>query len=282
MIRLFRVHQWSKNLLLLLPILCAHEVGNRSLWPRLGLAILFFSLGASGQYVLNDLRDLADDRAHPRKRKRPLAAGEVGVASAWVSGVGLIAASLAGSWWVGSSFLGVAVLYHLLTFAYSLWLKHQAVVDVLVLAVLFTLRVFAGGAATGIQVSPWLLTFALFFFLMLAVLKRFAEMRAREPDTRIRDYRGGDEYLLAALGVPAGYLSVLVVAFYIQQPQTTVLYSQPELLWLLCPILLYWSSRMWLVAHRRLMEKDPLDFALTDPASYVVLMAIGAVAYAAI
>jgi 4-hydroxybenzoate polyprenyltransferase len=282
MIRALRLHQWSKNLLLLLPIFCAHQAGNGVLWEPLALAFLFFSLGASGQYLLNDLLDRGADGAHPEKSTRPIAQGDIAPWQAVAVAALLIGVALVGAWRVNREFFEVVALYQVLTTAYSVKLKHRALMDVIVLACLFTLRVFAGGAATNITVSPWLLTFALFFFLMLAVLKRFAELEAPHASEGVRDYRPGDQFLLASMGISAGFLSVLVLAFYIQQPQTVLLYSRPDRLWLLCPVLLYWISRMWLIAHRGDMRRDPLDFALLDGVSYLVLGVSAVVAYAAI
>lgn len=282
MIRALRIHQWSKNLLLALPILCAHQLSDPQRVLQLALAFVCFCLGASGQYLLNDTLDAEADRVHPTKRFRPVASGQVSVASARLLAAILIPASLAGGWFISRDFFLLSIVYHVLTVAYSYWLKHQAIVDVLLLACLYVLRVFAGGAATGIQVSQWLLTFSLFFFLTLAVLKRFAEMRSRTDNSAVRDYFPGDEYLLAAMGVSAGYLSVLVLAFYIQQPITTGLYRQPGWLWLLCPLLLHWISRLWLIAFRRAMPGDPLDFSLTDAASYLTVVLASLLVYTAI
>ncbi|MBL8295661.1 MAG: UbiA family prenyltransferase [Bryobacterales bacterium] len=282
MLGALRLHQWTKNLLLLLPVVCAHQVGD---WAHLSLvfwAFLFFSAGTSGQYLINDLLDLEADRAHPIKKGRAIASGRVSRRSAIVTAALLLSVSLAGAFWINNNFLGLMAGYHFLTLAYTGWLKHKAIVDVLLLACLYTLRVFAGGAATDIVVSQWLLTFSLFFFFMLAVLKRFAEMRWRSTELRVRDYHSADQLLLAGIGIPAGQLSVLVLAFYIQQPGTTELYHHPEWLWLLCPLLLYWASRMWLIAHRGAMPGDPLDFSLTDPLSYGALAAAGMIVYKAV
>ena len=281
-VRALRPHQWSKNLLLFLPLVCAHQIGNSFLWEQVGLAFLLFSLGASGQYLINDLLDREADRLHPIKRNRPVASGQLSPMAAVVLAAGLIGVSLAGAGALSLEFLLVVALYQVLTPMYSLWLKRQAILDVLLLACLFTLRVFAGGAVTGIVVSPWLLTFSLFLFLMLAILKRFAEIRSQGESIAVRGYQTEDESILIALGIAAGYLSVLVMAFYIQQPTTTAMYRHAGRLWLLCPILLYWISRLWLIAFRRRMPGDPLDFSLTDGVSYLVMVSSCAVVYASV
>lgn len=262
--------------------MCAHEAGNWSHFSRVLWAFLFFSLGASGQYLINDLFDLDADRVHPIKKNRAIAAGRVSARAAGAVAALLVALSLAGAFWINTEFFQLVGAYHVLTLGYTAWLKHKAVVDVLMLACFYTLRVFAGGAAGGVVVSQWLLTFSLFFFFMLAVLKRFAEMRWRGGERKVRDYGSEDQLLLAGIGIPAGQLAILVVAFYIQQPTTANLYRQPGWLWLICPLLLYWTSRMWLIAYRGAMPGDPLNYALTDRLSYGTLALAGMVVYTAV
>lgn len=281
-----RVRQWVKNLLLLLPVALAH----RLLEPRpAGMAVLAFvafGLGASAVYVLNDLLDVEADRHHPVKRARPFASGELGL------GVGIVLVPLLALPAVGIAlllprpFVLVLLLYFALTTAYSLFLKQVVLADVLLLAGLYTLRIIAGAAASEVVVSQWLLAFSMFFFLSLAAVKRYAELRRLRTErvesvVRGRGYLASDLELMAPIGLSTGYLAVLVLALYISSDSVTPLYSYPTLLWFVCPLLLYWISRIWFLAHRGQVQDDPLSFAVRDPATWVVALATGAIALAA-
>jgi 4-hydroxybenzoate polyprenyltransferase/phosphoserine phosphatase len=285
-LRALRVHQWVKNLLVFLPMIMAHEVADPGLWGRSALAFLALSLCASAVYVGNDLADLAADRGHPTKRRRPFAAGRLplwaGLAAVPLllgAGLGLALAALPA---VFAACLGA---YVALSATYTFVLKRVAVVDVVVLAGLYCLRVLAGGLAVAIDVSPWLMGFCLFFFLSLAFLKRYAELRllAEQGSPRAggRDYEVGDAPLLLAVGTGSGLLAALVLALYVQSERVVVLYAEPALLWFLVPLLVFWTTRIWLLAQRGRIVDDPVLATARDPVSYAVAAAAALILAAA-
>lgn len=272
-----RPHQWMKNLLVFVPLLAAHHYGDET-GVLLALAAFFvFGLTASSVYLLNDLVDINDDRHHPRKRRRPFASGNFSILHGWLVWPVLLVIGFAiSSLILPVKFSAVLVVYFVLTLAYSLQLKKRALVDVLALAALYTLRIIAGAAAVSVPLSFWLLTFSMFIFLSLAFIKRFSELKlardsGRNENLRGRGYRSEDMEMVSAMGVASGYLSVLVLALYIQDSHTAILYHTPEFIWLACPLLLYWISRAWLIAHRGEMHDDPIVFALTDRKSWLVV-----------
>lgn len=272
-LRMLRLHHWLKNLLLFVPLAAAHKMVEAALWPQLLLAFFAFCLCASAVYLANDLLDLESDRRHPRKRTRALASGRVPLRRAALLSPLLLASGLGLGAAVGPAFLGWLGGYFLLTCAYSLALKRVALVDCLTLAVLYTLRIVAGGAAVDVPLSFWLLAFALFLFLSLAFVKRYAELLAQAPGApgavHGRGYHVADAPMVAALGVGSGYASALVLALYLNSEAVVRLYRTPECLWATVPVLLYWLSRMWLKARRGEMHDDPLIFAVKDKASLV-------------
>ncbi len=267
-----RPHQWLKNLLVFLPLLAAHEPGA---FGAALLAFVVFSMTASSVYLINDLLDLAADRAHPRKRLRPFAAGTIPIArgaalAPALAGTALLLALL----FLPSRFLAVLALYYVSTFAYSLVLKRQLIVDVWMLGALYTLRVLGGGEATGIPLTFWILGFSMFLFLALAAVKRQAELTDLVRSGREgagRAYQPDDLPILQGIALAAGYAAVIVLALYINSPGVVELYERPRLLWYVCPLLLYWISMMVMVTHRGRMTDDPIVFAVRDPASLVVL-----------
>lgn len=286
LLKAIRVHQWVKNLLVFVPIIMAHRFFDAELLLQTVSAFFAFSLCASGIYVLNDLLDLQSDRRHPRKQFRPFAAGKLSIAT----GVGLIPVLLLGAFSFAylvlpMSFLGILALYFVTTTAYSFFLKKVSILDILILAGLYTLRIFAGGVATSVPISAWLLAFSMFLFLSLAYMKRYAELNVLEGNGEEgavgRGYLMSDRHGLLSMGTASGYLSVLVLALYINSEEVTRLYNQPLVLWLVCPLLLYWITRMWFRAQRGDIDDDPLVAALKDPFSYgvgaaiAVLMLIG-------
>ena len=272
--RALRLHQWAKNLLIFVPLLMAHLAYDRALVMQALLAFVAFGLCASSVYVLNDLIDLPADRAHPRKRFRPFAAGRLPLMAGFVLAPTLLVLAFCLAALLPERFVWVLIGYYLLTLAYSLRLKRVEMLDVVVLAALYTARIIAGGVATNIPLSFWLLAFSMFLFLSLALVKRHTEltvMRANGVTAAAgRGYRIDDLPLLGALGGASGFLAVLVLALYINSRDSERLYDHPQLLWLLCPLLLYWISRMWLLTFRGRMHDDPLMFALRDPASLLV------------
>lgn len=270
-LKALRPHQWVKNLLVFLPMIAAHRFDQATF--LLGfVAFVSFSLVAAGVYVLNDLLDLAADRAHPRKRFRPMASGAVPLRHAAAMAAacivtGLLLASSAGLYF----FLALSG-YTILTTAYSLRLKREPVLDVCALAALYTLRIVAGALAVAVSLSVWLLAFSIFIFLSLAAIKRQAELVANLHSGREkpagRGYRVDDLPIVEIMGVTAGYAAVLVLALYLNTPIVLSLYQTPQFLWAVCAIVLYWISRAALIAHRGEMHDDPVVFALRDRVSH--------------
>ena len=276
----FRVQQWVKNLLVFMPLLMAPEATHPGLFLDAAAAFFAFSFCASSVYVVNDLLDLDTDRRHVRKRLRPFASGDLPLSVGLVLAPACLAAGLGLALLLPWRFFGVLVAYMIASTVYSWWLKHVPLLDVIVLAVLYAGRVIAGGAATYVEPSPWLLGFSLFFFLSLAFVKRYAELYALQKDRsslQVRGYYPADLELITVNGTVSGYLSVLVAALYINGDRASGIYRHPELLWLVCPLLLYWVSRIWMLAHRGEVNDDPLLFAIKDRTSYVVGACIAAV-----
>ena len=276
-LRALRPHQWVKNLLVFLPVLAAHQPASLAV---AFIAFIAFSLTASAVYLINDLADLEADRAHKRKRHRPLASGALPVGEALIMAAALFLAAIVNAALLAPPvFLAVLLVYVVATFAYSLWLKRKLLVDVLALSGLYTLRIVAGAAAAGIVLSPWLLGFSMFLFFSLAAIKRQAELTDSGLDGQEavpgRAYAGTDLPVIRSLAVTAGQAAVLVLALYVSSDDVVKLYAAPSLLLLVCPILLYWISRMVLITHRGHMTDDPIVFAARDWRS---LLAAGLVA----
>ncbi len=281
MLRAMRPHQWSKNLLLFLPMLAAHDLGAIFL---VLLAFIAFSLTASAVYVINDLLDLSADRQHPRKRKRPFAAGDLTASTGAIMAGGLLFVALIVGLMIGVPFFLTLLFYLCATFLYSLWLKRKALVDVLTLAGLYTVRIIAGAAAASVVMTPWLLAFSMFLFLCLAAVKRQAELMDQLQSGRSspgRGYQTDDLPVLRGIGLSAGHAAVLVLALYISSDDVQLLYGQPMILWLICPLLLYWTLRMVMKAHRGQMTDDPIVFAATDMTSIGVIVASALVVFVA-
>jgi len=275
LIKALRPHQWLKNLLIFIPLLASHQFVNGSLIFHALLAFILFSLTASSGYLFNDLLDLESDRYHPRKRFRPLASGDLPIHVGIVSAPLLFLVAFATSFLLMPKAFSIAlVIYSVLTIAYSQFLKRMMVVDTIVLAGLYTVRVVAGSYACGLVPTFWILAFSMFLFLSLALVKRYAELldsrsKGETEQTKGRGYFPGDLEIIANLGSSSGYLSVLVLALYIQDFRTVKMYHTPELIWLACPILLFWISRVWMIAYRGEMHDDPVLFAIKDKASLV-------------
>lgn len=281
-----RVHQWIKNFLVFVPLLMAHKLFDLPALVHSAYAFIAWCLCASGVYLLNDLLDLEADRAHPRKQYRPLASGALNKASLWVLIPVLLLSGLAIAFLLlPPYFVAALILYLAMTSAYSAYLKRVLIVDVLLLAGLYTLRVLSGGFATEIPVSPWLLAFSMFLFLSLAFVKRYAELRNTENrgggENSRRNYYSQDTELLKSFGAASGYLSVLVLVLYINSKEVVALYRSPTILWLIGPCLLYWITRVWLLAYRGKMDEDPILFTVKDWPSYLVGVTVALVIIAA-
>ncbi|AMN46942.1 hypothetical protein ACG33_07495 [Steroidobacter denitrificans] len=274
--RACRLHQWLKNLLIFVPLMAAHELTDPAQLLQGALAFLCFGMCASSVYILNDLLDLADDRHHRTKRLRPFAAGRLSIKNGLLVFPLLLAAAFSVAWiFLPWQFTGVMAAYYLLTQAYSLSLKRRMAVDVIVLAALYTMRIIAGGAAFTLPLSFWTLAFSTFMFLSLALVKRYTELHEAHrkgllEKTRGRAYFPSDLYMIASLGAASGYMAVIVLALYIHEPETALLYERPQLIWLSCPLLLQWITRTWLITYRGQMHDDPVIFAVRDRVSLVI------------
>jgi 4-hydroxybenzoate polyprenyltransferase/phosphoserine phosphatase len=279
-INAIRGQHWAKNLLLFLPLALSH---NLALAPvvRTFIGFALYGFCASGLYILNDLLDLHSDREHPWKKERPFATGELSIPE------GLLASFLLLSAAVGMGFVldvqfGLALVgYAVLTMLYSLYLKKIALLDVFVLSSFYSVRILAGALISATPLSQWFLAFSMFFFLSLAMAKRYSELLHASDLVQAgnsgRGYRTGDRELLLSLGVGSSFSAVVIFSLYVHSPEVRLLYSSPEFLFLLCPIVLYWLSRTWLMAHRGELKEDPVTLAIRDPVSYGVALASAAV-----
>ncbi|WII71835.1 UbiA family prenyltransferase [Bdellovibrio sp. 22V] len=274
-----RPHQWIKNILVFLPALAGHKLWNHdTFFQGLG-AFAGFSLAASFVYVLNDLLDLKADRNHHTKKNRPFASGDLKIK--W--GVLLLPCLLLGVTLISSylpiEYSGWIATYLFLNLAYSLYLKQSVVVDILILSMMYTLRIFAGSAATSVPVSEWLLSFSTLFFFSLACVKRYTEIiRSKNKITLDgRGYRQVDYPMVQGLGVGSGLLSVLIVLLYLQSADVRALYKTPQNLWFATPVLLFWISRIWILTNRDEVHDDPVVFAVKDKISWICFAILGVV-----
>ena len=279
-LRAMRPHQWAKNLLIFLPLLLAHpEHANRLITAL--LAFFCFSFTSSSAYIVNDLFDIEADRRHPQKRLRPFAAGDLSA----ITGAGMVAVLLllafTGARLLPLAFTGWLILYLGTTLFYSWYLKRIALVDVLVLSGLYTLRLFAGSAATASHISHWLASFAIFLFFSLAIVKRFAELENLRssglPPRNGRGYLVADAAQLRSFGTASAFAAVMVFAIYISSSDVVVLYRRSELLWLIMPLMILWLCRVWLLASRGELNEDPLVFAFTDRMSLAIGIAVATI-----
>jgi len=283
--KMLRVHQYAKNALIFLPLLASHAVTPETLIQAV-LAVVAFSLCASGVYVLNDLVDLQDDRRHRTKCRRPLACGDIPLMHGIVAvPLLLLGATLVASL-VSAAFVAVLAGYFAITTAYSFVLKRILLVDVITLATLYSIRVVAGAVAIDVTPSGWLVGFCLSIFLSLALIKRYVELAARfdagQPAPANRGYRTSDLGTVGALAAAAGFQAVTIFALYVASDAVQALYSRPDILWVVCPILTYWIARALMLAQRREMDDDPVVFALRDrqslaAAALIAVLAIGAI-----
>jgi 4-hydroxybenzoate polyprenyltransferase/phosphoserine phosphatase len=276
-LRAIRITQWAKNALLFIPLLAAHSL-DASAWFAVALAFVAFGLCASATYLLNDLLDLPNDRAHRLKRMRPLASGAIGIPAAVALGAVMIVLAFALALQVSAGFTAMLVLYTAVTLAYSVWLKRLALMDVLLLSSLYTLRIGAGAVAAQVALSNWLLAISIFLFLSLALVKRCAELEEIDETVELapgRGYQLRDLAALRGMGIASGFLSVMVLTLYIDSQNSATLYAQPGWLWVASPVMLLWIMRIWLKTGRReLHGEDPLQFALKDPYSWITVAAM--------
>jgi 4-hydroxybenzoate polyprenyltransferase/phosphoserine phosphatase len=271
-----RVQQWAKNVLIFLPMLLAHRLSDPALYIQAALAFFAFSFAASAVYVFNDLFDLHADQHHPRKKNRPFAAGDLSLTAGAAAAPALVLAALGTAQLLRPAFTGILLIYLVVTTLYSWRLKQLALLDVMTLAGLYAIRILAGTAAYGVETSTWLIAFSIFLFFSLALVKRYAELLEASqghPEAvrvRGRGYRADDLPLLAGFGAGGGCVSVLVLALYINSEKVVQFYNNPAALWLLCPLLLYWIARVWLLTGRGELSDDPLDFAARDPQTWLI------------
>ncbi|WP_265518043.1 UbiA family prenyltransferase [Nitratireductor luteus] len=272
--KMLRVHQWLKNALIFVPLVLAHQYANLPVMLEAVLAFVAFSAAASAIYILNDFFDLALDRRHATKRNRPLASGVLSIPFGLGAMAVLLLMAAGTAAFLPPVFAAVLALYLVTTTAYSIAVKRMLLVDVLMLAGLYTLRILAGCAATGIEVSFWLLAFSVFFFLSLALVKRYVELRSTEVPVgeRLagRGYRLEDQEIIAQAGMASAFSSALVLALYIQSDAIDALYTHPWLIWPLGPIVLYITMRIWILARRDEMHDDPIVFIIRDWRSQAV------------
>lgn len=283
MLKAMRPYQWVKNLLVFVPLLASGDLTNMAPWASTMLAFAAFCATASAIYLLNDMSDLAADRMHPRKRKRPFASGALSLAAGLTTapiliGFGFFLASLSGA-------LVALLAYCALSLSYNLRLKEAPLVDVFILAALYTVRLFGGGEAAGHPVSLWLLGFSTFLFLSLALVKRVSELRRLRLENRSAAARRGygelDLEMLQMMGCAATFASAVVLALYIQSDTAFAAYARPSLLWGVIPLMLFWQCRLWLSTARGYMHDDPIVYASRDWVSWLVFACFGAMVLAA-
>jgi 4-hydroxybenzoate polyprenyltransferase/phosphoserine phosphatase len=274
-LRALRPHQWAKNILLFAAVFLGHKFNDLSLIINSAFGFVAFCLCGSAVYIINDLVDLEADRLHPKKRSRPFAAGDISAVTGILLSVLLFLGALTVSVYLSLTFTVVLVAYFTLTLLYSFYLKEKLLIDVFLLGLLYTLRVWAGGVCTGIVISNWALAFFMCLFLSLALAKRYSELSDFAAANRggplyRRDYRVSDMQFLMSLGCSSALMSVVVVALYINSPDVTRYYRRPTLLWVVCPLLAFWLSRLWLIAARGNLDEDPVLYAIRDKLSYVL------------
>lgn len=277
-LKTIRVHQWLKNVLIVVPLFLNHTVFDVEAILAAVIAFFSFSFFASSVYIVNDLSDLKADRAHPKKQKRPLASGAISIPHAAMLWVALLSASVLLASLLPIGFFYVMVVYAAVTTAYTFVLKRKLLVDVFTLAGLYTIRIIAGAFATHSGLSFWLLAFSIFFFLSLALVKRYVELSEgeKEDDSKLvgRGYFGMDTAMLAQGGVSSAFTSAMVLALYINSPQFSEMYDSPWVLWPLVPLILYMLLRIWILAGRGQVHEDPVVFIMRDWRSQLT-MAVG-------
>ena len=279
-INALRGHHWAKNLLLFLPLALSHNVAIESIFRTL-ICFGLYGLCASGLYILNDLLDLHSDREHPWKKERPFAAGVISIPEGLFASLLLLTSALGMGFYLNLDFGLALVGYSALTMLYSLYLKKIALLDVFILSSFYSFRILAGALISATPLSQWFLAFSMFFFLSLAMAKRYSELLHAgglvTAGNSGRGYHTGDRELLLSLGVGSSFAAVVIFSLYVHSPDVGLLYSSPEILFLLCPIILYWLSRNWLLAHRGELKEDPVTLAIRDRVSYAVALAAGVV-----
>lgn len=279
-INALRGHHWAKNLLLFLPLALSHNLAPQPILRTL-IGFILYGLCASGLYIFNDLLDLHSDREHPWKRERPFASGDLSIPQGLIAAALLVSAALGLGFLLNVQFGMALVGYSALTMLYSFYLKKLALLDVFVLSSFYSFRILAGALISATPLSQWFLVFSMFLFLSLAMAKRYSELlhagNLVKAGNSGRGYHTGDRELLLALGVGSSFSAVVILSLYVHSQDVRLLYSSPEVLTLLCPIVLYWLGRVWLQAHRGELREDPVTLAIRDPVSYGVALASAAI-----
>ena len=267
-IKALRIHQWFKNILLFFPFFAAHQFVSLESWSSLIIAFLAFSLCASSVYIINDLFDLESDRQHSRKNTRPFASGQLPIYTGFILAPILLVSGFILASFIDGSFLPWLAFYFFLTCAYTLFFKRITLLDWIVLAILYTLRIISGAAAIDMALSFWILAFSFFLFLSLAFIKRFTELQnellSMKQKINGRDYFASDTIVIQIFGITSGYIACLVLVLYLNSESILALYSFPEAIWAGVVIVVFWISRIWLCSHRGEMHDDPIIFALKD------------------
>ena len=280
-LRLLRVHHWVKNVLLAVPYLMAHAWVEPHAFNKLLVSFFTFSLVASASYILNDIADVSFDRLHVEKANRPLASGKIKAPIALVVAIFLAVLGGFGAWLVDTAFLLVVVLYAILTTIYTRVLKRLALLDVMALAALWALRLWAGAVAIGVDLSVWLLSFGGFLFLSLAMVKRCAELQVGTLPSDVvlpgRGYARRDLLTLQVFGMATSVMSVLVLALFVDSSSAQLRYIHHERLWFICPVLWFWLGRIWLMTGRGEMHHDPITFSLTDRVSWAAFLVLSVI-----
>ncbi|MBV9611455.1 MAG: UbiA family prenyltransferase [Acidobacteriaceae bacterium] len=276
LVKALRVYQWVKNILIFVPLATSHQLGNFDLLLKAVISCVSFSFCASSVYLINDITDLESDRQHARKRKRPFASGDLPIAVGLVLAPLLLVAAFALTVLLRFEATLVLGVYFTLTLLYSFWLKRKLLVDVFTLAALYTLRIIAGHAAYGVEISTYLLSFSVFVFLSLGFCKRSSELynlqqSGREQAAR-RGYRASDLIHINIYGIATGVAASVVLTLYMNSENVRVLYRHPSFLWLLSPLVLYWISRIWIITARGNMDEDPIIFAAKDPITRMIII----------
>ena len=282
-IKAIRAYQWIKNLLIFVPLITSHRFYSLNLILLSTAAFFAFSFAASAGYVINDLLDLDADRAHPRKKSRPFASGKLSIPRGLILAFILLSGAMVIASQLNSHFLIILLGYFVISFSYSLYFKKIILFDVFILAFLYSTRIIAGGTATHISISFWLVSFSTFIFLSLAFVKRYSELmkitEGLDMKHRGREYRKEDLNLLQVMGIASGFLSVVVFSLYINSPEVRQLYSRPKILWTISFALLFWISHLWLITNRGEMTDDPIVYAIKDKISYLIFMVIGLIIF---
>jgi len=286
LIKQIRVYQWVKNILLFLPIFMAHKVSGFDSLLTILFGFFAFSFTASSVYLTNDLLDLESDRNHPRKKSRPLASGDMPIIHGiFFAKLFFILGFLIAYFVLPLNFFFTLAIYYFITTLYSFWLKRIVLIDIFTLAALYTIRIIAGGTASGVEISPWLLAFSMFIFLSLALVKRYTELLNMISNNNEiisgRGYKSSDSGLILAFGGAASYSAILVFSLYANSPQVASLYENSQYMWLVSVLLLYWISRIWLLAHRNEMTDDPIVFTAKDKSSWLIFIIIIILAFLA-